>query len=73
MQFEDELGDHAKVSSTTAYGPEEVGVLRVGCCEDFARSSDYSDLYEVVNDEAVLAGKPAEATSKNKSICYALE
>src|SRR5439155_26312380 len=68
MQLEYKLGHYSKIPPTTTSCPEEIGVLRVGRLEDVARGCHNSDLYQIVNNQAILSREPPKAASKGKSI-----
>ena len=66
MQFELERRRHTEIAAAAAYGPEQVGVLRRACVEQFAIGSDHIGGVQIVGSQAEFATEPAEAAAKGE-------
>ena len=62
-----ELGDDAEVAATPAQCPEQVGVLPGGRAQHLAVRGDDLGGEQVVADQPVLAGEPAEAAAEGET------
>jgi hypothetical protein len=67
VQFELEQCHYTEIAAATAYGPEEVGVLRRACVEKFAIGSNHIGGVQIVGGEPKFTTEPAEATAKGES------
>ena len=67
MQFELERCRHTEIAAAAAYGPEQVGVLRRACVEQFAIGGDHIGGVQIVGSQAEFATEPAEAAAKGES------
>ena len=59
--------DDAKVAAGAANGPEEVGILRLGCLHHIPIRGHHSDRLQSVEHEATMALKGADATTQRGS------
>src|SRR5262245_5454745 len=66
MQFELERRRHTEIAAAAAYGPEQVGILRRACVEQFAIGGDDIGGVQIVGSKAEFATEPAEAAAKGE-------
>ncbi len=65
--LEKETGDDAKISTTAAQSPEEVGVVRLASGSECAVRQHQIDLDQIVNGEPILAAEIAVAAAEGQT------
>ena len=66
MEAKFEGSDHAEITASSTYGPEEVGVLVGVCGHEAAVRQDHVHREQIIDCQAVAAGQVADAATQSE-------